>query len=150
MLKIITALFSAILITGCATPQKAPRDENLFPIMGQTLEVSDEQLAIYRSRWVTSPNIVIEASPYLTKSDIQWSLDLISIYESLQNQDCQAFKLLQTRDFAPAVDTDKHFPNLIPDKFDYVWEIDVCGKQRNYRVVNPKGSSNFSVHLLVQ
>lgn len=147
MQKLIIALLCSILITGCAAPEKAPRAENLFSIGGQTIEVSDELLATYRSKWVG--NSLIPAAPPLKMTDIQWSLDLISIYESLQNPDCKQFQLTQARDFDPAVDTDKRHPDVISDMFDYVWEIDVCGKRRLYRVVHSQGSRDFAVYLMV-
>ncbi|MGB5407392.1 MAG: hypothetical protein WBN43_11475 [Thiogranum sp.] len=146
MQKLIIMILSSILIGGCATSQRAPRRENLFTINGQTIEISDELLETYRSRWVGSS--LIEAGPDLRKEDLQWSLDLISMYESLQNEDCKQFQLMQTRDFNSEIDTDKRYPNLLPGKFDYVWEIDVCGKYRHYRVVNSMGSGDFSVHLI--
>jgi hypothetical protein len=143
---IITLL--AICLAGYATSNESlSSNANVFNLNGKNISVTDSMLIELREKWKGNPNLIITSS-LLKKSDVQWSLDYISIIEVVNSEGCNSLQVLQTRKFDPARDTDSTGANIESGLFDYVWEVQVCDIQRNYRLVNEKGGSSFTLYPL--
>lgn len=139
-----------LLIIACITvslPVFASRESNTFNLNGREIEVSDELLEKIRSR-INAEDVEIITSTLMDKDDVRWALDYISLGELIYSKGCESLKLLNTRKFDSKVDVDKYGSHIVPGVFDYVWEVKVCEKQHNYRVVNEKGDSSFTVYPL--
>ncbi len=147
MIKHLTFL-SIFLIFGCAsTSEPEANNSNTFNLNGQNITLSEEVLTELRNKWELSKTPIV-VSTQLTQADIQWSMDYISVMELVNSQGCESLEILESRNFENAIDTDNTGANMIPGKFDHVWEVQVCAKQRKYRIINEKGDSSFTVYPL--
>lgn len=125
----------------------AENQSHTFNLNGKEIEVSDEFLDKIRSR-MNATGVEIETSTLMNKTDVRWTLDYISLSEMLYSRGCDNLKLLNTRKFNPEVDIDKSGAKIVSGLFDYIWEVKVCEKLHNYRVVNEKGEPSFTVYPL--
>lgn len=135
LLLLITSL------AGCAT------NSNVFNINGKNLRLSDSRLIELRERWKGKENKIVVSS-LLSKNDIQWSLDYISLIEDIYSKGCESLQVKKTRKFDEGADSDLTGNNVNPGLFDYIWEVQVCDIQRNYRLVNRKDHPSFLLYPL--
>ena len=144
-MKFVYTILLTLLFTSCVTsPEKQVRKENIFFLNGNTVEVADEELHTLRSHWKATDATIL-AINLLSKSDIQWILDYISISETVMPGECKTLQLLSTGHF----DTNDPTYNKLdiqPGLFDYAWDIDACGSKHTYRIVNEKYKPNFTVY----
>ncbi len=91
---------------------------------------------------------LIVTSSLLSETDVQWSLDYISLMEIINSKGCESLQVLQTRKFDSSKDIDNTGAKIESGLFDYVWEVQVCDIQRNYRLVNQKGDASFTLYPL--
>lgn len=127
---------------GCSTARKP----NEFYLNGKKMVVSEAVIKSLRDRWVALNNKTIIASSLMDASDVQWSMDYISMIEMVRNKDCDAIELTKTRKFDIERDLDKTGAKIKPGLFDYIWEVKSCDEQRSYRLVNPKGGAGFALY----
>ncbi len=138
----------AICLVGCASNKESlSRNANVFNLNGKNISVTDGMLAELREKWKGNTSLIVTSS-LLKEADVQWSLDYISLMEVINSKGCNSLQVLQTRKFDSATDTDSTGANIEPGLFDYVWEVQVCDIQRNYRLVNQKGNSSFTLYPL--
>ncbi len=147
MKKYILTLL-AICIVGCANNKESlSSNTNVFNLNGKNISVTDGMLVELREKWKGNTNLIV-TSGLLKKADVQWSLDYISLMEVINSKGCNSLQVLQTRKFDIANDIDTTGAEIESGLFDYVWEVQVCDIQRNYRLVNQKGSSSFTLYPL--
>jgi hypothetical protein len=129
---------------GCASTQnKDLRNENIFNVNGKNIVISNDSLRELRNKWQGEAFII--TSILMDKSDVQWIIDYISIYEKAVSKDCDILKGIQTRKFDINEPQLKRF-DLKVGAFDYAWDIEVCGSIHTYRIVNEMGSDSFIVY----
>ncbi len=147
MKKYVFTVFLLFLV-GCATDKNSlSKNENVFNLNGKNISVSDKWLIELRGKWKGNSFSIITSSQ-LTKDDVQWSLDYISLIESINSKDCNSLTIIQTRKFDANNDIDLSGANIEPGLFDYIWEVGVCDLQRDYRLVNQKGDASFTLYPL--
>ena len=143
-------IFSLLIISlfGCAT-NKEPLSSsaNVFNLNGKNISVTDSMLLELREHWKGNTSVIVTSS-LLKESDVRWSLDYISLMEVINSKGCKSLEVIQTRKFDPASDIDNTGAKIESGAFDYVWEVKVCETQRNYRLVNQKGSQSFTLYPL--
>jgi len=143
-------MFTLLVISlfGCAANNESlSSGTNVFNLNGKNISVSDNMLLDLREKWKGNTNLIITSS-LLKEADIQWSLDYISLIEVINSQGCNSLRIVQTRKFDSAKDIDNSGAKIEPGLFDYVWEVQVCDIQRNYRLVHQKGDQSFTLYPL--
>lgn len=131
-----------LCLTGCATS-----NANVFNLNGKNISVTDGMLLELREKWKGHTNLIV-TSGLLKQVDVQWSIDYISLMEAINSKGCNSLQVLQTRKFDADKDIDTTGANIASGLFDYVWEVQVCEIIRNYRLVNQKGNSSFTLYPL--
>ncbi|MDH5389188.1 MAG: hypothetical protein OEY06_12175 [Gammaproteobacteria bacterium] len=144
-MRIIVTILLTLTLSGCISASKTMvREENVFYLNGKTIELSNELLSEFRASWNGDSPIDV-TNKILKASDIQWILDYISINERLSPEECKTLHIIKTRKFGknePQINEQ----NIISGLFDYAWDIDACGSEHTYRIVNKKGESDFLVY----
>jgi 5S rRNA maturation endonuclease (ribonuclease M5) len=135
--------FVVLLFSFLAISQEPHR----FNLGGKEIEISHEMLLELRNR-MDATDVKIRIHKLVSKQDVQWILDYISLSEVVFSPNCNQLKLLNTRNFNIETDIDNSGAEIDVGLFDYVWEIKVCDIQHNFRVVNQKGSESFVVYAL--
>jgi hypothetical protein len=141
MVRILFFMLAAICSSVVA------QQSHQFNLGGKEITVSDEMLQQLRDR-IDAKDVEIKTHALVKKSDVRWILDYISLSEAVFSPDCEKVKLINTRKFNSESDNDDSGAQIEVGLFDYVWEIKVCDKQHNFRVVNQKGTSSFVVYAL--
>ncbi len=138
---IVTVILSWIISLSAANAS-----DNVFNINGKNISLTDELLEEFRGHWEGSKFIKITA--FLDKSDTQWIFDFISLREYLLNNKCKELILMETRVFDHSKDIDNVGSHIKAGKFEYMWQLNACSKERKYRIVNEEGTSDFIVYPL--
>jgi len=147
MKRITISLLAISMSSLCLSEDSLSGSANTFNLNGRNISVSDSMLLELREHWKGNTNVIVTSS-LLKKADVRWSLDYISLMEVIDSKGCKSLEVMQTRKFDPASDTDNTGAKIESGAFDYVWEVKVCDTQRNYRLVNQKGSQSFTLYPL--
>ena len=91
---------------------------------------------------------MVRAPEALTAADVIWIRDFISVIESLYEENCAPLSILDARPFDSSRDKDETKVSKKSASFDYVWVIQSKHGVRKYRVLNEKGSKDFTVYPL--
>jgi len=121
------------------------RDPNLFNINGKTVRIEGAFLKSFREKWEKKESVVV-TSGQLSKNDVVWIRDYISIIETLYDEKSAPLSLVETRVFDSDRDIDETDPDIVSGAFDYVWVVKNKKGIRKYRVVNPKEEDDFIVY----
>ena len=143
-------IFTLLVISlfGCATNKESlSSDAHVFNLNGKNMSVSEGLLSEVREKWKGNGSRIVTSS-LLNEADVQWSLDYIALMEAINSKECNSLQVLQTRKYDPIKDIDSTGANIEPGLFDYVWVVQVCDAQRNYRLVNRKGDKSFTLYPL--
>jgi len=89
---------------------------------------------------------MILTSSLLSKTDVIWIRDFISIVETLYDEECEPLSVVETRAFDDDLDHDETDPNIVPVRFDYVWVIKNKNGIRKYRIILREGERDLTVY----
>jgi hypothetical protein len=141
-MKPLSVLLTCLLLVSCANTNE--RAANRFVIGGRPIELTDALLAQYRQSWAPGTTV----TTVLSRADAQWAMDFIAIIEGAQRKPgCKSLGF-------SGKDTWTDRTHVLEGRsirsgiFDEIWRVTACGQPRQYRVVNPSGSSELVVYEL--
>ncbi|KZM42129.1 hypothetical protein OA92_13050 [Marinomonas sp. SBI22] len=147
MERVIASLFIILFSSLSISGEPLSSNVNTFNLNGKNVTLSDSMLSNLREHWKGSRNL-IRTSSFMKKADVRWSLDYISLIEVINSKGCKSLEVVNTKKFDPEIYSDNTGVKIESGLFDYVWEVKVCDKYRNYRLVNPKDNQSFTLYPL--